>query len=403
MLMCCNGHPLRKKKALRWYQRGTRSCDGCNLEIYREEPRWRCRRHCDYDICESCYETARTPPTQPRDEVFESAEPPLSQPSLSQQLLEVPVAAASLGTVWEELPVEAVLQEKAVDGKRPGPTGATSPLFQRASPSVPRLCLDSLAPVAELSAGLKPLAAPERPAPGAVVPRLRLDALAQGADRSGPEEAGEPPAVPERPAPGAEEASKPWPYHGAVRLQRRGGRGADSGRPEVAAEPTAASVQPAPGVEGASAARVYYGAARLWRGGRGAGSCEDRTGSTSSSTGGPVAETPMREAAGAAVEEEQPCQLAPQEKRMPVGTGEKQTPRRPRATPIPTAPGVGEGTPMPPLGTCALGRQALLKEDRVKPAQRRRRWRRRFRSIARWRGLQCIFQQSTGAPQPSAP
>mmetsp|Transcript_145802 Transcript_145802/g.257156 ORF Transcript_145802/g.257156 Transcript_145802/m.257156 type:complete len:507 (-) Transcript_145802:69-1589(-) len=61
LLRCCNGHEAVKYKKLKpWQDRlpgqPSRTCGLCRAVILREDYRWRCEHHCDYDICEYCYD-----------------------------------------------------------------------------------------------------------------------------------------------------------------------------------------------------------------------------------------------------------------------------------------------------------------------------------------------------------
>merc|ERR1712232_801168 len=61
-LRCPAGHAVDKRKvALHWHEgwlgakHGNR-CDLCgNTFTSREQPRWRCAHHCQFDVCESCH------------------------------------------------------------------------------------------------------------------------------------------------------------------------------------------------------------------------------------------------------------------------------------------------------------------------------------------------------------
>lgn len=61
-LRCPNGHPVTKKKAgLHWHQLveymwTQQTCNLCQRVLETSEVRWRCANHCDFDVCESCYD-----------------------------------------------------------------------------------------------------------------------------------------------------------------------------------------------------------------------------------------------------------------------------------------------------------------------------------------------------------
>jgi len=57
-LVCKQGHPVTKYKKLRAWQGHTkdRACSGCAQPIDRKDFRWRCNHHCDWDLCEVCYD-----------------------------------------------------------------------------------------------------------------------------------------------------------------------------------------------------------------------------------------------------------------------------------------------------------------------------------------------------------
>jgi hypothetical protein len=56
-LDCPSGHPVKKFKRLKpWQGRIQRMrCGICTIEIHRDTFRWRCQEHCEYNICEDCY------------------------------------------------------------------------------------------------------------------------------------------------------------------------------------------------------------------------------------------------------------------------------------------------------------------------------------------------------------
>lgn len=60
VLVCGNGHPVKKRKKLKAWQghvhSGSRECDRCGKAIGRNEFRWRCEYHCAYNVCERCYD-----------------------------------------------------------------------------------------------------------------------------------------------------------------------------------------------------------------------------------------------------------------------------------------------------------------------------------------------------------
>jgi len=61
-LECSNGHLIVKRKwKLRWHQHWLRSihCALCDQRIHRDSVRWKCRFHCDYDVCGECYARRR--------------------------------------------------------------------------------------------------------------------------------------------------------------------------------------------------------------------------------------------------------------------------------------------------------------------------------------------------------
>jgi len=63
-LVCTKGHPVTKRKVgLRLHQKwefwSERRCDFCDEEIAQNAVRWRCNEHCDFDICEPCYESGQ--------------------------------------------------------------------------------------------------------------------------------------------------------------------------------------------------------------------------------------------------------------------------------------------------------------------------------------------------------
>jgi len=61
-LRCPNGHPVtKKKKGLQWHQLlevlwTQQSCNLCHRQIGINDIRWRCNNHCDYDVCQTCYD-----------------------------------------------------------------------------------------------------------------------------------------------------------------------------------------------------------------------------------------------------------------------------------------------------------------------------------------------------------
>lgn len=62
-LACPAGHPIDKRKeGMSWRQSflqgETKLCNLCSSEIHRHETRWRCFHHCDFNVCEKCYEKA---------------------------------------------------------------------------------------------------------------------------------------------------------------------------------------------------------------------------------------------------------------------------------------------------------------------------------------------------------
>jgi len=57
-LECNNGHLiLKRKKKVRWHQHWLKAtyCSICQEKIPRDLVRWRCRFHCDFDVCGDCY------------------------------------------------------------------------------------------------------------------------------------------------------------------------------------------------------------------------------------------------------------------------------------------------------------------------------------------------------------
>mmetsp|Transcript_12226 Transcript_12226/g.28489 ORF Transcript_12226/g.28489 Transcript_12226/m.28489 type:complete len:586 (+) Transcript_12226:86-1843(+) len=58
LLLCCNGHEIRKYKRLKPWQHVLSSvnCSICGRLIDRNEYRWRCEEHCPYDVCTQCYD-----------------------------------------------------------------------------------------------------------------------------------------------------------------------------------------------------------------------------------------------------------------------------------------------------------------------------------------------------------
>lgn len=61
-LECASGHLILKRKCrVRWHQHWLRAvyCGICQERIRRDCVRWRCRFHCDYDICGGCYTRQR--------------------------------------------------------------------------------------------------------------------------------------------------------------------------------------------------------------------------------------------------------------------------------------------------------------------------------------------------------
>mmetsp|Transcript_93605 Transcript_93605/g.235856 ORF Transcript_93605/g.235856 Transcript_93605/m.235856 type:complete len:626 (-) Transcript_93605:115-1992(-) len=57
-LECSNGHLILKRKPrVKWHQHWLRAiyCSLCNRKISRDSVRWRCRFHCDFDVCGECY------------------------------------------------------------------------------------------------------------------------------------------------------------------------------------------------------------------------------------------------------------------------------------------------------------------------------------------------------------
>lgn len=61
-LECSNGHLiLKRKRHLRWHQHWLRPiyCNLCQEHIRRDCVRWRCRFHCDFDVCTECYTRCR--------------------------------------------------------------------------------------------------------------------------------------------------------------------------------------------------------------------------------------------------------------------------------------------------------------------------------------------------------
>eukprot|EP00929_Paragymnodinium_shiwhaense_P072078 TRINITY_DN36589_c0_g1_i2.p1 TRINITY_DN36589_c0_g1~~TRINITY_DN36589_c0_g1_i2.p1 ORF type:complete len:485 (-),score=135.94 TRINITY_DN36589_c0_g1_i2:87-1541(-) len=63
ILQCPAGHDIDKKKeGLRWFQIGPQKyCDVCSKLIPRDDTRWRCQFHCDYDVCQKCFKKAARP------------------------------------------------------------------------------------------------------------------------------------------------------------------------------------------------------------------------------------------------------------------------------------------------------------------------------------------------------
>eukprot|EP00928_Gymnodinium_smaydae_P041926 TRINITY_DN28309_c0_g1_i2.p1 TRINITY_DN28309_c0_g1~~TRINITY_DN28309_c0_g1_i2.p1 ORF type:complete len:463 (+),score=83.61 TRINITY_DN28309_c0_g1_i2:69-1391(+) len=66
---CPLGHPIDKRKeGLKWHQNfsgtstfglATKMCGHCRRPIARNEVRWRCSQHCNYNLCEACFDAAR--------------------------------------------------------------------------------------------------------------------------------------------------------------------------------------------------------------------------------------------------------------------------------------------------------------------------------------------------------
>ncbi|CAK9026790.1 unnamed protein product [Durusdinium trenchii] len=59
-LVCPAGHPIDKRKeGMSWRQSllhgDLRRCDLCGRSIQRQDTRWRCFHHCDFNVCERCY------------------------------------------------------------------------------------------------------------------------------------------------------------------------------------------------------------------------------------------------------------------------------------------------------------------------------------------------------------
>eukprot|EP00930_Biecheleria_cincta_P082629 TRINITY_DN72332_c0_g1_i1.p1 TRINITY_DN72332_c0_g1~~TRINITY_DN72332_c0_g1_i1.p1 ORF type:complete len:884 (-),score=141.56 TRINITY_DN72332_c0_g1_i1:325-2976(-) len=58
-LLCKNGHPIVKlKESLHWHQQpfcGQIKCNLCGTILRHLEPRWRCQRRCQYNVCEACH------------------------------------------------------------------------------------------------------------------------------------------------------------------------------------------------------------------------------------------------------------------------------------------------------------------------------------------------------------
>lgn len=54
---CINFHPLTKCKKLKaWQVRGVHKCGLCGILLQRNEFRWRCLYHCEWDMCQHCYD-----------------------------------------------------------------------------------------------------------------------------------------------------------------------------------------------------------------------------------------------------------------------------------------------------------------------------------------------------------
>ncbi|CAJ1370307.1 unnamed protein product [Effrenium voratum] len=63
-LICPAGHAIDKRKeGMSWRQSfihgDTKLCDVCRREIARAETRWRCFHHCDFNVCQGCYEAKK--------------------------------------------------------------------------------------------------------------------------------------------------------------------------------------------------------------------------------------------------------------------------------------------------------------------------------------------------------
>eukprot|EP00931_Biecheleriopsis_adriatica_P013555 TRINITY_DN11498_c0_g1_i3.p1 TRINITY_DN11498_c0_g1~~TRINITY_DN11498_c0_g1_i3.p1 ORF type:complete len:481 (+),score=69.97 TRINITY_DN11498_c0_g1_i3:44-1486(+) len=60
---CDNGHEIvRYKEGLKWHQFHfhARTCDSCDCELGRDEPRWKCEEGCNFHYCEQCFKDIAT-------------------------------------------------------------------------------------------------------------------------------------------------------------------------------------------------------------------------------------------------------------------------------------------------------------------------------------------------------
>jgi len=57
VLECASGHQIKKYKKLKPWQGLVviKRCGVCTVDLHRNDMRWRCEEHCEYNICEECY------------------------------------------------------------------------------------------------------------------------------------------------------------------------------------------------------------------------------------------------------------------------------------------------------------------------------------------------------------
>lgn len=99
MLRCSNGHLIDKcKERLHTWQgvvHRHKRCALCGADIDRDDRRWRCAEHCDYNVCDRCYKhriTARAGRTRQEAATHGAKEPLLTDDAVGETRS---VAAAS--------------------------------------------------------------------------------------------------------------------------------------------------------------------------------------------------------------------------------------------------------------------------------------------------------------------